>query len=458
MDMTRCVSTLSRRRFLFASASATLLSACAARPPAGPEILAGASPTLESLLAAEAVDIRKLTAEDPGVMALASRLAVSRMAGLGEATHGSHEDALLKSVLIQAMVEHHDLRIVLLEANRTGTVQLDAYASGGPTSLLAAEAVKEAQIFRILKTEVIADLLTWLRGWNAVNPDRRVSVLGVDCQASSQDAADALAALAAIDPAAAEALSPALAPILRTEVKGLRHDLMIREVTAAQRADAENACLILEAELDRAGLSSAAFAARRAWQGLSAFALETSDADMSLATPDYWSRRDVYMAENALALAGDQRAVFWGHNLHVAGWRPGGEGSGYVPSGAILRERLAADYCVLIQEFASATFLAIPDTEGLAANAGQVQIKRRARPGTLNALLAKASPATAWFDLSTLQDQALVRTLRETPIGIDWYGSRASVEPKETDITQIPPGDMFDLLVIHPELTPSRML
>lgn len=456
--MTRCVSPLSRRRFLFASASATLLSACAARPAAGPEIPAGSSPTLESLLAAEAVEIRKLTAGDPGVMALASRLAASRMAGLGEATHGSHEDALLKSVLIQAMVEHHDLRVLLLEANRAGTAQLDAYASGGPTGLLAAEALKEAQVLRILKTEVIADLLTWLRGWNAVNPDRRVSVLGVDCQASSQDAGDALAALADFDPAAAQTLSPALAPILSAEVKGLRHDLMVRQLTAAQRADAESACLMLGAELDRAGLSSAAFAARRAWQGLSAFAFETSDADMSLATPDYWSRRDVFMAENALALAADQRAVFWGHNLHVAGTRPGGEGSGYVPSGAILRERLGASYCVLTQEFASATFLAIPDTEGLAADAAQVQIKRRARPGTLNALLAKASPATAWFDLSVLQDHALVRTLRETPIGIDWYSASASLEPKETDISQLPPGDMFDLVVIHPELTPSRML
>ncbi len=456
--MTRCVSPLSRRRFLFASASAAVLSGCAIRPAAGPEILAGSTPTLESLLAAEAVEISKLTAGDAGVMALASRLATSRMAGLGEATHGSHEDALLKSVLIQAMVEHHDLRVVLLEANRAGSALLDAYASGGPTGLLAAEAVKEAPVFRILKTEVMADLLTWLRGWNAVNPDRKVRVFGVDCQASSQDAGDALAALAAIDSAAAEALGPALAPMLSPEVKGLRHELMLRQLTAAQRADAENACLILEAELDRAGLSSAAFTARRAWQGLSAFALETSDADMSLDTEEYRNRRDLFMAENALALAADQRAVFWSHNLHVAGARPSGEGSGYVPTGAVLRERLGRNYCVLIQDFASAIFLSIPDTEGLAADAAQVQIKRRARPGTLNDLLAKASPATAWFDLTALRDHALVQTWRKTPIGIDWYGGGASVEPKETDIAQIPPGNLFDLMVIHPELTPSRML
>ena len=456
--MTHPVSPLSRRRFLFVSTSAAILSACATQPAAGPWPVAGTIPTMESLLAAQAVPIRKLTAEDAGVMALASRLATSRIAGLGEATHGSHEDALLKSVLIQAMVEHHDLRVVLIEANRTGTAQLDAYASGGPTGLLAAEAVKQAPVFRILKTEVMADLLTWLRGWNAVNPDRKVRVLGVDCQASSQDAGDALAALAAVDSGAADALGPALAPILTAEVKGLRHDLMLKQLTSAQGDEAESACRMLEAELERAGLTNAAFTARRAWQGLSAFEFETSDGDMSLATPEYWSRRDVFMAENALALAAGQRAVFWGHNLHVLGGRLSGDGEGYVPSGAILREKLGRDYAVLIQDFAAATFLAIPNTEGVAPppDAAQSEIVRVTRPGTLNALLAKASPANAWFDLSRLPDNALVSTWRETPIGLDWYGADASLEPG--DIAQIPPQDVFDFMVIHQKLTPSRML
>ena len=456
--MTQSVSPLSRRRFLLATGSAALVSACATPATTGPAANTSGIQSIETLFAAQAVPIRQLTAEDAGVMALASRLATSRMAGLGEATHGSHEDALLKSVLIQAMVEHHDLRVVLLEANRTGTAQLDAYASGGPTGLLAADAVKQAPVFRILKTEVMADLLTWLRGWNAVNPDRKVRVLGVDCQASSQDASDALAALAAVDSGAADALGPALAPILTDEARAVRHDLMLKQVTTAQRSEAESACRMLEAELQRAGLANAAFTARRAWQGLSAFEFETSDGDMTLATPEYWSRRDVFMAENALALAADQRAVFWGHNTHVAGGRPSGPAAGYVPSGAILREKLGRNYAVLNQNFAVATFLAIPDTEGLAPDAAQVEIKRTARPGTLNALLAKASRSTAWFELSDLPDNALMRSWRETPIGLDWYGAAASLEPKDTDIMQVPPENLFDFMVIHQTLTPSRML
>ncbi|MEQ9506289.1 MAG: erythromycin esterase family protein [Hyphomonas sp.] len=448
---------LSRRNFLMASASAALLSACATRTDP-PEEIPAYTPSMASLLAAQAVPIRSLKPDDPGVMALARRLAGAKMAGLGEATHGSLEDALLKSALVQTLVERHGLRVLLLEANRTGTARLDAYASAEPTGLLAAEALKEAPVFRILKTEIMADLLAWLRGWNAVNADRPVRVLGVDCQASSQDAADALAALAAVDSGAAEALSPGLAPILSEEARAVRHDLMLKQLTSAQRAEAETACRTLEAELTAAGLIEAAFAARLAWQGLNAFAYETSDGDMSLATPDYWSRRDVFMGENALTLSAGQQAVFWGHNMHVLGGRPSGDAAGFVPAGAILREALGAGYTALVQDFGEAQFLAYADGEDVSPDAPQIEIRRTARQGTLNALLAEASPRTAWFDLATLPDNTIVQSWRAEPLGYDWYGARASASPLDSDIRRAPPQQLIDLMVFHPVLTPQKML
>ena len=456
--MTHRPTPLSRRRFLLASASAALVSACATQTGTDTLPPTSLAPTMTSLLAAQAVPIRNLAADDPGVKALAKRLASARMAGLGEATHGSHEDVLLKSVLIQAMVENHGLRAVLLEANRTGCAQLDKYASGAPTGLLAAEAVKQAPVFRILKTEVMADLLAWLRGWNAVNADRRVRVIGVDCQASSQDAGDALAALATIDSGAADAIVAALAPILTPAARAARHDLMLKQIKSAQRAEAEAACRMLEAELNAAGLEDAAFTARRAWQGLSAFEHETADGDLNLATPEYWSRRDVFMADNAVALSKDQAAVFWGHNTHVAGGSPSGDFAGYVPSGSVLRRKLGKNYTVLIQEFAEATFLAIPTSAANAPDAPQVRISRKAQPDTLNGLLADASAKTAWFDLANLPETDLSREWRRTPIGLDWYGAAASEAPEASDIVQIPPDSLFDVLVIHPKLTPARML
>ncbi len=458
MTLTHRHVPLSRRNFLLASASVAIVSACATSVPGEDQPELAATPSMAGTLTAAAVPIFSLTPEDPGVASLASRLAGARIAGLGEATHGSHEDALLKSALIQALVQDHDLRVVLLEANRTGTAQLDAYASAAPTGLLAADAVRQAPVFRILKTEVMADLLSWLRGWNAVNGDRPVRVIGVDCQASSQDAGDALAALAAVNSGAAEALADALAPILTPDARAARHDLMLKQLTSAQRLAAESACRSLEAELNSAGLPDAAFTARRAWQGLNAFEHETSDGDMTRATPEYWSRRDVFMGENAITLAKGQPAVFWGHNSHVAGGRPGGDSAGYVPSGAVLRERLGTDYIVLIQDFAEASFLAIPTAETLKPDAPQVAVQRVARPGTLNALLASVSKTTSWFDIARLPDTAAVRDWRAAPIGLDWYGYAASEAPQPQDLLNVAPRSLFDLMVIHPKLTPSRML
>lgn len=448
-----------RRGFLLASASALMISACATRAARDTELPPlSAGPSIQSLLAAQAVPIRKLVPDDPGVRALAAGLAKAQVAGLGEATHGSHEDVLLKSMLVQVMVEKHGLRTLLLEANQAGVQQLNAYVSAAPTGLLAVEAVQQAPVFRILKTEVMADLLTWLRGWNAVNGDQPVRIVGIDCQNSSGDAAAALDALAKLDSGAADALAGALAPVTSDAAKALRHDLMIKSLTHADLMAAHAACLILEDELARAGLVEAAYTARLAGQGLISFEFETSDGGIADAGTDYWSRRDGFMAANALHVLGAEHGVFWGHNIHVLAGRPGGDAAGFVPTGAVLRDKLVGGYAALTQEFSKASFLALPDKPGNGAQDVFATITRTARPGTMNALLASASRGAAWIDLSTLPENALTQAWRAESIGFDWYGARAPAEPADTDIRNTPPGRMLDFMVIHPQLTPSRML
>ena len=49
---------------------------------------------------------------------IADRLSAARVIGLGEATHGSHEDQLLKAGLIKELVRRHGVTVVALEANR----------------------------------------------------------------------------------------------------------------------------------------------------------------------------------------------------------------------------------------------------------------------------------------------------------------------------------------------------
>jgi len=457
---------MSRRAFMLATASAAILAGCASKPeePATPKV---AVPTVASLLAAQAVPIRSFTASDPGITALARRLSQSKFVGLGEATQGSHEDALLISLLIQSMIEFHDLRVVMLPASRAGTDLLDGYASGAPSGMQAADIVRQAPMYRIYKTEVMEDFITWLRGWNAVNADRKVRIVSVDCMSSSRDAADALAALAAVDKPAAEALAPGLAPILTADAKAQRQELMVASrLTPTQRADAEAACRKLEAELARAGLGLASFNARRAWQGLNALEFAFQDAPPAPEYGDYTSRSSLFMAENALGLARGERSAYWGHNASVMTGRPKGvpgpDGEApakyATPTGSFLRAKLGPDYVALTQEFTDATFLAVAAKPSAPVNAPLTQITRRARLNTLNALLTKASPQTAWIDLANVPEHELISEWRKTPIKLERYFEIARELPDEADFDVYAPESLFDLVVIHSRLTWARML
>jgi len=457
---------MSRRAFMLATASAAILAGCASKPDdsTSPKVTV---PTVASLLGAQAVPIRSLTASDPGIAALAKRLSQSKFVGLGEATQGSHEDALLKSLLIQTMIEFHDLRVVMLPASRAGMDLLDGYASGVPSGMQAADIVRQAPMFRIYKTEVMADFLTWLRGWNAVNADRKVRIFSVDCMSSSRDAADALAALAAVDKPAADALSAGLAPILTAEAKAERHELMVASrLTPTQRADAEAACRKLETELTRVGLGLAAFNARRAWQGLNALEFAVKDAPPAPEFGDYISRGSLFMAENALGLARGECAVYWGHNASVMTGRPKGvPGPGgeapikyATPNGSFLRAKLGPDYVALTQEFTEATFLAVAAKPATPVNAPLTKIARRARVNTLNALLTKASPQTAWIDLANMPEHELISDWRKTPIKLERYFEIARELPDEADFDVYAPESLFDVVVIHSRLTSARML
>jgi erythromycin esterase-like protein len=447
----------SRRRFLLAASSAALLAACATSPETAPvNQAARANGSIQVLLAAQAVPIRRLDPADPGLMALAKRLASGRIIGLGHATLGSQEDALLNSLLVQALVERHDLRAVMLDANAAGTTELNAYISAAPTRFLAADVLRKAAIPAYLKTEVSADLLTWLRGWNAVNPDRTVRIAGIDCRASSQDAAEAFSALRKTDAATAELLAGALAPLLASDGARLSQNALVKRMNSTQRARAEAACREIEQLLRRKDQPDAAFAARRAWQGLSTVEFETSDTDASLAPEDYAGRRDRFLATNALQSAGASKAVFWGSNRQVVAGRPGGDRTGEVPTGALLRDELGADYLALTQEFGSARFLA--RAPGSDVTAPVSEVSRAAQPETLGAQLMAASPRTSWIDAATLPATSVVEAWRAAPIGFGWYSDEAGGEAQASDVRAAPPARLADVMIIHPELTPSRRL
>ncbi len=109
-----------------------------------------------------------LTSANPPPEALKPLVAAlngAQVVGLGEATHGTHEDFTFKAALIRALVVHGGLRVVALECNHRPGLLLDRYVNGrggDPIDIL-----RTSGLFQVLQAEEFMGLISWLRAWNA---------------------------------------------------------------------------------------------------------------------------------------------------------------------------------------------------------------------------------------------------------------------------------------------------
>lgn len=174
-----------RRRIILASCSAAglLLAGCATAPAPAP---GEPAPTAADLLIPLAVPAASLTAQDPGIKALAAALSGANLVGFMATATGSQDDARLKSALTEVMTERYHLGAVILDAPCTGANTLDTYIGGAQTGELAADVVRGADIPDVHKTAALADLLMMLRGWNAIYTDAPVRISGYGCETARQ--------------------------------------------------------------------------------------------------------------------------------------------------------------------------------------------------------------------------------------------------------------------------------
>lgn len=386
---------------------------------------------------------------------LAQALDGARLIGIGEATHGSHEDAAAKAAIIRGLVTSGAVQTIYLEVNSNGGRELDAFIQGEPGD--PAERVRTAQIFQVFKTHALAELIGWLRDWNetAATP---VRIYGIDCQATAPDASLALEALRARDPAEADRLVAALAPIVSDEAQALRFPMLIGSLTSAQLQEAMQALEVLRAALERhPGTEDARYAALTAWQGLKAFEMETADRTITGDVEEYYSRRDGFMAENILSGPGQGAGVLWAHNAHVAGGIPAG--TSYVTTGARLRQALGDSYRAVVFEYGTAQFNAVPMllpfAQPTAADEQRV-ISWSIVHGRLAQPLSRAAEGAFWVALRDLPDDEAGRAWRALPYTLDWPGWGASPVQALKLPLRLASGAMFDVVVYIPELTPSQ--
>ena len=117
--------------------------------------------------------------------------------GLGESVHGTAEETALKLRTLRFLVERMGFRSIAWEEDWTMGLKIDEYVRTGKGD---ADALARAMSFQY-RTGEVADVLRWLRDYNATHDDK-VRFVGVEyyfTRPMADDAVDAYVAKAALD-------------------------------------------------------------------------------------------------------------------------------------------------------------------------------------------------------------------------------------------------------------------
>jgi erythromycin esterase len=401
---------------------------------------------------------------------LIAALSGAQIIGIGEATHGSHEDQSFKANLIKALIEHGLADLLILESNRQVGSDLDAYVVSGRGDL--ATSLRSPSFFRVWRTEEFADLILWIRAYN-IQTDHPVHVIGVDCQDGGVDAVLALRFVSNRDRATASRLEKAFGPLVAAH-GAPRFGVWATTANKTDYQAAMSASIELEALFAAhgpawsalPGYPEAAYAAKTARQAFHAFELDGGRGDTDKDGAAYYGRRDHYMAENVLASASGRRGVFWAHDMHVLGEVPATDAwpTGYTWVGRELRHALGDRYQTVTFAWSQGAFRAQTITDS--ADAEVVNRKPLVpqtfpndRAGDLGGVLMRVGPDRYWVDLRTLPQEAWAQRFSSTAYARGWagWGVDAKTWNKgDVDTASLRPGT--DILVWFRQITPSHVL
>ncbi len=411
---------------------------------------------------------------DDQLQPIVGALAGAQVIGIGEATHGSHEDQAFKAELIKALVRSRKVDVMALELSRQVGVDLDAYVMGRGGDLPVL--VRSPSFFRVWRDDELTGLLLWLRAFN-LQTDHPVRVLSVDVQDAGVDADLALRFVAGRDPATASRLRSAFPGLLPGP--GSQRFSPWQEKTdkatyaRASQATQDLSALFTSHRADWSGspdFAEAAYAAQTAQQGFAVFALDGGRGDPDKAGPNYFNRRDQFMAANMIQRLDGRTAVFWAHDLHVIADMPvtGDFPSGSTWVGRELRHALGARYQNVTFAWSAGSFRAQTMTGSDAAANTAAVVHRTAlvpqdlpddRVGDLGHVLSQVGPDRFWVDLRTLPDTGWAKTFSSTFYYRGWEGwavDREKWQQDPNDKVPLRPGS--DILVWFRRITPSHLL
>ena len=136
--------------------------------------------TVANLIRESVESLDRIEGADVG--SLVERIGDSRLALIGEATHGTSEFYRMRAEITKALIERHGLRIVAIEADWPDAARVDQYVRRlPPPDGHQWEAFSRFPTWMWRNREVLA-FIEWLRNYNLAieDPDQRVAFYGLD--------------------------------------------------------------------------------------------------------------------------------------------------------------------------------------------------------------------------------------------------------------------------------------
>ncbi|GHG09633.1 erythromycin esterase [Deinococcus piscis] len=373
----------------------------------------------------------------------------TRVLGLGEGSHGTAEHFALKGRIFRELAEQYGYTVFMIEADYDDAYAIDRWVQGEGNQ--SAEEVTREYDFWTWKTQEMADLLRWMRDYNAGRGDKpALRVVGMDMQ----DPAGSLALLTKLAPHGSRLAE--LGQTLRTELKAQ----FGKEQSDWTRAGALAALLELHARFQPQGTLYALdiqHLARTVRQGVAMSAgMQSDDFNASNAL------RDRAMADNTQALMRDlfpgQKAALWAHNFHVS--RVPAQGQAYANLGSHLAREMGTEYRVIGFSFGGGELRAVPGkADGWVGREPLVLKVPDAQPESLDGLsadLLRGTAPAAFLNVAQANAQAPLREWFAQPVSISGVGA-VYVEGMPTN----GPADLpaaFDGLILTPRSSASVLL
>ena len=286
--------------------------------------------------------------DDASLDGLLDRIGDARVVLIGEASHGTSEFYRMRARITMELIERRGFSIVAIEGDWPDTRAVDAYVRGRSRPTLRDPAYSRFPTWMWRNQEVHA-FIDWLAAHNRdVEPERQVSVHGLDLYSLNNSIGAVLEYLDRVDPIAAESARVRYACFSPWEMDpGTYGRAAVSGRLRTCEADAVRVLTDLLEERMRylADDGESFFDAER-----NATVIREAERyyrTMYYGSRESWNLRDRHMFETLEAVLGhrgdDARAVVWAHNSHVGDARATEMGTrGELNIGQLARERFDA--------------------------------------------------------------------------------------------------------------------